>query len=375
MAHQADHHPPVLRASALLRLRLECRSRRVVERAVIGVVGDFEIVARVAADGVAQSGFRLERLGGVLRRRRRRLRGRARGPGDHALALRRELAAHLQERDVPDPKRLTPVVVRLAARFSLVRFLVFLLLRTRRKRFLLVVARRRRPRRPRRPRRLKRPLARADGAADRAAFARDRAERKRVRDAGDAPRCALASGAAAAVLAGEADDGVHARQRGEQVLRPRLRSRARYGVHLVQHEHERLLEPPGDVRVQRGWRVQQRVPGVDHQDGDVGAFEDAPELAPHLDVLLKRRRVSFAGLDEPSLDRGDPAHERLALAAVQPAALELVVPLGPSGHQGHGAAREVERGGGHLRKRHGVREERPARVAHATFDVVRRLAG
>ena len=53
---------------------------------------------------------------------------------------------------------------------------------------------------------------------------------------------------------------------------------------------------------------------VDDEDRDVGSLEDAPQLAPHLDVLLEGGGVAAAGLDEPALHGGDPADERLALA-------------------------------------------------------------
>ena len=72
------------------------------------------------------------------------------------------------------------------------------------------------------------------------------------------------------------------------MLGPGFGGGAGHGVDLVQAQDQGLAESPGDVRVERGREVEHGVSGVDDEDGDVSALEDAPHLAPHHDVLLER---------------------------------------------------------------------------------------
>ena len=361
MAHQADHDPPVLSRGRLLLLSLQRSGGHFV--VVLVIVRIPVLILVLLPRSLSRGRLGLGLLGGILRGGRRSFRSRLRFFHRHPLTLSGESRAHAEQRvgsNAEFPRRLHASAGRFIVRdvlgvgFGRVRVRVG-------SRVVLVVAEQEQVRIRQ---------FRVQSALPLRDFLPGAARRTLRGHAYAPPHLLLPAHPAAAVLGREPHHVVHTRQRGEEVLAPLLRRPPRDGVHLVQHEHEGFAEPPGDVGVQRGRGVQQRVPRVHDEHGHVSPLEDAPQLAPHLDVLLKRGRVPLALLPQPRLHAGDPPDERLALAGVEFTALELVVPLWPGGHQGHRTAGQVKVGATHLLKRGGIRAKRAPRVPYPALDVV-----
>jgi hypothetical protein len=83
-------------------------------------------------------------------------------------------------------------------------------------------------------------------------------------------------------------------------------------VDLGEHDHQPEAQRPRHVVVQRGRHVQQRVAHVSDDGHDVGALERAPELPPHLEVVLEGRDPAGVGA-AARVHLGQPRREALLL--------------------------------------------------------------
>ena len=102
-----------------------------------------------------------------------------------------------------------------------------------------------------------------------------------------------------------------------KVIAPRPAKLRREQVRLVEEQQRSLGGVDlGDVRLEVGAPVEQRVPRVHHLHHDVGPLAHAPQLSPNLEVLLEgRERQALVLLDRG--ERAAPLEEGGLLVAVQ----------------------------------------------------------
>ena len=99
--------------------------------------------------------------------------------------------------------------------------------------------------------------------------------------------------------------------------------RARTRTDLVEHKNELALHVVDDPLVE-GWReVDEREADVDDQEHNVGHFGDAPQLTPHLEVVLKEAEPLDGVLGV------DVAQPRAKHGRLVPLDRRLGLPVGP----------------------------------------------